>query len=86
MIRVPSQLTEDSLIRALSRPNSWVAKLLVASKPAFVSWDNLEWVEPGGLLALIHVMHETNARSSLLPPKSFILSATDARGPDSRNF
>lgn len=69
MVRVPSQLTEASFIRALSRPNSWVAKLLMAKTPEFVAWDNLEWVEPGGLLALIHVMHETDARSSLLPPK-----------------
>lgn len=69
MIRVPSQLTEASFIRALSRPNSWVAKVLTGKTPGFVAWDNLKWVEPGGLLALIHVMHETNARSSSLPPK-----------------
>ncbi len=69
MVRVPGQLTEASIIRALNRENSWMAKLLAAKEPIAVAMDRLEWVEPGGILPLVHVVHEHRATCSALSDK-----------------
>lgn len=69
MVRIPSQLTEASVLRALNRRDSWMAKLLEATAPIALAMDRLEWVEPGGILPLVHVAHQKHATSSAFSEK-----------------
>ncbi|AUW93182.1 MAG: hypothetical protein OWR62_07685 [Sulfobacillus thermotolerans] len=54
MINLPAQLTEDVLVQGLRHSDSWLAALLNQS-PCEVSFDQLQWVEPGGITPLASI-------------------------------
>lgn len=52
MTIIPSNLTEEVLLNGLRDSGSWLGQLLTARGQRQVSFDHLEWVEPGGIAPL----------------------------------